>query len=63
MANGQTRQSLNATLRAYYLDWVNNWLTLASFAEYHDMTPSDAEKAIALGRKLHEQFCKDVNNE
>ena len=60
MTNGQTRQSLNTTLRAYYLDWVNNWLTITSFAEYHDMTPSDAEKAIALGRKLHEQFCKGL---
>ena len=60
MTNNITKRGLNDILRAYYLDWVNNWLTLASFAEYHDLTPSDAKKVIELGRKLHEQFCKGL---
>ena len=37
-----------------YLDYVNNFLTITSFAEHYDMSLADAENVIKLGRKEHE---------
>ncbi len=36
-----------------YLDYKNDFLTVARFAEYHDMAESVAETIIKQGRKLH----------
>lgn len=36
-----------------YLDWVNNFLTVARFAEHHDMTESKALRVINTGRALN----------
>tara|TARA_R110000787_G_scaffold126186_2_gene237418 strand:+ start:1547 stop:1690 length:144 start_codon:yes stop_codon:yes gene_type:complete len=37
-----------------YLDWVNNFLTVKSFAEYYDLTVKEANETIDLGREVHE---------
>lgn len=37
-------------LAALYLDYVNNWLTVASFAEHNGLHKEEAEKLIKLGR-------------
>lgn len=42
-------------LAAIYLDWVNNHLTLACFAEHHGLYESEAYALIALARQCFEQ--------
>lgn len=46
-----------------YLDWVNNFLTIAVFAEYYGLDEEDARDLLKLAKKSHEQrvdFIKDV---
>jgi hypothetical protein len=45
-------------LRVLYLDYVNNFLTVARFAEYYSLQNAKALKIIDLGRKLHERRVK-----
>jgi len=33
-----------------YIDWVNNFLTVARFAEYYGTTEEHAEEIIRVGR-------------
>ena len=37
-----------------YLDYTNNYLTLAKFAEHHCITEVDARKLIDLGKYYNE---------
>lgn len=37
-----------------YLDWFNNYLTVALFAEHNGLTENQAMKFIELGKELHE---------
>lgn len=41
--------------QALYIDWFNNFLTLARFAEYYNLSESQARIAISAGKKIHEQ--------
>jgi hypothetical protein len=46
-----------------YLDWVNNFLTIAVFAEYYGLDEDDARDLLKLAKKSHEQrvdFLKDI---
>ena len=36
-----------------YLEWVNDFLTIECFAEYHEITVAVAEKIIAEGRRIN----------
>ena len=45
-------------LQKIYLDWINNYLTIAVFAEAHGLVESDAEDVIRLGREAHENIVK-----
>lgn len=38
----------------WYLDYVNNWLTVEAFAEYYGLTAEQAKTVIELGKTLHE---------
>ena len=38
-----------------YLDWTNNFLTVACFAEYYGITELRAGRIILEGRKLHHE--------
>ena len=40
----------NKTYKELFLDYVNNFLTVACFAEYYNMTISQANTAINIGR-------------
>ena len=40
-------------LRAIYLEWVNDFLSVASFAEYHGITDAQAADLIALARDIY----------
>ena len=50
------------SLRAFYLDWANNFLTVAYMAEYYGIAPRTAENYIQLGREAHENYCLKVRN-
>ena len=41
--------------REMYLDWVNNFLTVAYFAEYYGISESEAHEVINSGRGIHER--------
>jgi len=47
-----------STIRAAYLDWFNNWLTVESWASYHCLTVEQAESVLRLGKELHEAHCQ-----
>ncbi|WP_454890014.1 hypothetical protein [Serratia quinivorans] len=56
------------SLAAVYRDWVNNYLSIATFAEDYGITEAQAETTIGEGRKIHEAhaewlkaFTKDSN--
>jgi hypothetical protein len=38
-----------------YLDWVNNFITIARFAECYSLSEKDAERVINIGRVIHDQ--------
>ena len=40
-------------IEGLYLDWFNDFLTVARFAEYHGMTESKALRVINTGRALN----------
>ena len=39
-------------LRAIYLEWVNDFVTVARFAEYHGITDAQAADLITLARDI-----------
>ena len=46
----------NKALRELYLDYVNNYLTVAKFAEHNGMTNAQAHAIIDIGRELHGKY-------
>jgi len=42
-----------SALRAVYLDYCNNFLTVAGFAQHYGIGAGSAECYIAWGRELH----------
>ena len=40
---------------AYYLDWVNDFLTIEGYANYYAIEESEAKSRIDIGRKIHNQ--------
>lgn len=49
------RERIEDLLDSAYLDWVNNYLTIAGYAEAHGITDEDAEARINEGRIIHER--------
>ncbi len=45
-------------LKKWYLEYVNDFLTIERFAEYHDVTPGIALKMIDMGKWYHERDVK-----
>ena len=41
-------------LQRYYLDWVNNFISVERFSEYYASSEGDANKIIEQGREIHE---------
>jgi hypothetical protein len=39
----------------YYLDWVNDFLTIQGYAEFYAIPESEAKQRIDIGRKIHKQ--------
>jgi hypothetical protein len=48
--------TLKETIQESYLDYVNNYLTITTFAEHKGLTYDEAEDLIRMGRKLHERI-------
>ncbi|PYZ36467.1 hypothetical protein [Klebsiella aerogenes] len=47
-------KNVNAeNLAAVYRDWMNNYLSIAAFAEDYGITEAQAEVTIAKGREIH----------
>ncbi len=39
----------------YYLEWVNNFLTIEKFAEYYKITEVQAKFLIDMGKQINSQ--------
>lgn len=50
-------QGNEAAQRAAYLDYVNNFLTVAGFAAYYGISPLSAQTYLAWWRDVHEAHC------
>jgi len=53
-------QTMAKQLQEFYLDWVNNYLSVDKIAEHHEITVEDAELFINLGRSYHEEVLNNV---
>jgi hypothetical protein len=42
-------------IKTLYLTWVNDFLTISRFAEYHEMTEAEAATIITMGRRYHNE--------
>ena len=50
------KKTLKETIQDTYLEYVNDYLTITTFAEHKGLTYDEAEDLIRLGRKLHERI-------
>jgi hypothetical protein len=48
-------------IKELYLDYFNNFLTIACFAEYHQLSEEKARRILFIGRKLNDR--KGKHNE
>lgn len=49
------RPTIQQTLIDFYLEYVNDFISLQSFANSHSLARTDAEALLALGKKFHEE--------
>jgi len=47
----------------FYLDWVNNYLTVETMAEHHGLDVDDAKALISMGRYMHHRHVETMNRE
>lgn len=47
---------LRLALQAIYLQYINQFLTIGGFADYHHITDEEAETLIRLGKRFHEEI-------
>jgi hypothetical protein len=50
------RLSANKMLRMFYIEWVNNYLTIGKIAEHNGITENDCYWLIEQGRRYHEDY-------
>ena len=55
-----SNQTMAKQLQDFYLDWINNYLTVEKMAEHNELTVEDTVTLINLGRSYHEKGV--VNN-
>lgn len=58
LGSTKMRLSANKFLREFYLEWVNNYLTVDKMAEHNGITPKNCAYLINAGKALHEDYCK-----
>ncbi len=49
---------MRSQLKEFYLDYVNNYLSVAKIAEHNEITYKYAENLINIGRVLHNADCE-----
>jgi len=49
-------QTLNEMLRAKYLEYVNDYLTVDKFAEDNGLHPTEARRCLSMGKHMHETY-------
>jgi len=47
-------KTMRSQLKEFYLDYVNNYLTVAKIAEHHGIADNYAQTLITMGKELHE---------
>jgi hypothetical protein len=52
-------QTMAKQLQEFYLDWVNNYLTIETMADHNELTLEDTATLINLGRSYHEEEVSD----
>jgi len=45
-----------------YLDYINNWLTIEKFSEFHELSIDDAKIILDMGKKYHEEYLTIIRN-
>jgi hypothetical protein len=45
------------TLADIYLDFINHWLSRERFAEHLDVSVTQCEDILTMGRQFHEERC------
>lgn len=53
------KPTLKETIQDSYLEYVNDYLTITTYAEHKGLTYDEAEALIRLGRKLHERIVEE----
>ena len=53
-------EPMSNQLKAFYLDWINNYLTVEKMAEHNELTVEDTAILINLGRSYHQESCDNV---
>lgn len=48
-------QSVRDELLAFYVEWLNDFITIAGIADYHGITQDEAERRIAEGQMFYSQ--------
>ena len=46
-------------LELFYLDYVNNFITIAKFAEFYGITEKKAVTLIAIGQHINQEGVRD----
>lgn len=60
MSNQTMAYYTKKQLQEFYLDWVNNYLTVEKMAEHNELTLEDTAILINLGRSYHEEGLNNV---
>jgi hypothetical protein len=55
MSNTHT---MHAQLRAMYLDYVNNWITVEAFADHHLMSIPKMRVLLSMGREFQNEYAE-----
>ena len=64
--NITTNGTMESQLRAFYLDWFNNYLSIGCIAEHHSLDVDDAKQMMAMGRIYHArhvEYWREVREE
>jgi hypothetical protein len=59
MATKKKIKTLVETIQDSYLEYLNDYLTITTFAEHKGLTYGEAEALIRLGRDLHERIVEE----
>jgi hypothetical protein len=53
--------ALRQYLQNLYLDYFNNFGTVAGFSSYYNILPEHSEMLIRIGREIHNEETQDGN--